>query len=1046
MIPERIRLSGFLSYRDEQEIDFSGRSFWMLFGDNGSGKSTVLDAITYALYGHHRGGTQNASELINKECSSLSVELEFQICDRSFQVRRSLKRTKSASVSGTQLILRTLDGTIWEPIEETHRKSDFDQWIQKEIGLNYETFTSSVMLLQGKAEKLLDSKPSGRAEVLANIVDLARYQNLHERANQKKLILKAQVESLQIQSESIPDVTDAEYAQAQELLELSDNNRRRAQDRLNELLSFQRMHLLWNEAESRLREARERLRSANDLIRSAPAIERDHTRWLDLHSALPAAHAVITTRIRLVESEQRTNRLQRQQNEAHSLRQQIAMELDQLQRQHDVIRSQIEKFQKETQTTADRLREMNGQLKMVHLIREHHNQLDILENELRLVPGDPAEDWKQSQKQREEWEFLERIRPILERFHQEREEYSQIQTRLASLTDTITKVRQQGELQKDHVEDQQRIQQQAVREREQAEQQLALALDQFKQKQTALHEMESVSGESKCRYCGQPLTPEHLSAERERRVQDLDHAQKVLAQRQQHFEYSQQEETRLTEHLQNQSLKLEQLRENYKDIDHERRACSNQIAKLKQSLVIAYRELPGDFSKRISTSIPTDWNETIYPNADAIQELSKLASQKDQIMDQYRETQKRYERWSILKANIRTLRDSIDRFTKTTAFEEQEILNQEYHLLLSQEISLQQSSKIAQNHRESIEDQIERTKRTDHEASTNQTALVGKLQTEEMTRLHCQELIDREMTRLQENWKEQVRVAGMSEYHEWKTEYDVLESREIATLYRKLELSRSQILSIEQDVARLEQEREKFPEDARLPDSVRSVQIADAQVILEQREREWSLAKNQLATFDHHRENRRMLDDKTRLIERDFRRHKTLTELLGRDRLQRHLVRQAETQIVDLANEFLGRLSNNQLVMFLNDTQDSFDRAFDLFCINRSLAETPIPVPFLSGSQKFRIALSLALGIGQYASEHSRPIECIMIDEGFSSLDQNGRSFMIEELQKLSGSLRRVILVSHDDLLESDPHDSYRFELQNGSTRVTRTTAPRIMP
>src|SRR5438105_1580867 len=65
MIPQRVKLSGFLSYKDEQEIRFDGSQLWMLSGTNGSGKSSIFDAVTFALFGHHRGGSQSATELLN---------------------------------------------------------------------------------------------------------------------------------------------------------------------------------------------------------------------------------------------------------------------------------------------------------------------------------------------------------------------------------------------------------------------------------------------------------------------------------------------------------------------------------------------------------------------------------------------------------------------------------------------------------------------------------------------------------------------------------------------------------------------------------------------------------------------------------------------------------------------------------------------------------------------------------------------------------------------------------------------------------------------
>src|SRR5262245_37747019 len=176
MIPRRIRLSGFLCYKEEQEVAFDGSSLWMLSGLNGSVKSTIFDAVTYALFGYHRGGSQNSAELINKDSRSLAVEFEFLVDGQPFQIRRTLRRdAKGGSPKGTQGVSR-LDPASgrWVPVADTNLSDGFKAWVRDKIGLNFETFTSSVLLLQGRAEKLLDSTPKGRAEVLAGIVDLER--------------------------------------------------------------------------------------------------------------------------------------------------------------------------------------------------------------------------------------------------------------------------------------------------------------------------------------------------------------------------------------------------------------------------------------------------------------------------------------------------------------------------------------------------------------------------------------------------------------------------------------------------------------------------------------------------------------------------------------------------------------------------------------------------------------------------------------------------------------------------------------------------------
>jgi DNA repair exonuclease SbcCD ATPase subunit len=106
--------------------------------------------------------------------------------------------------------------------------------------------------------------------------------------------------------------------------------------------------------------------------------------------------------------------------------------------------------------------------------------------------------------------------------------------------------------------------------------------------------------------------------------------------------------------------------------------------------------------------------------------------------------------------------------------------------------------------------------------------------------------------------------------------------------------------------------------------------------------------------------------------------------------------------------------------------------------INQHAGQDPIRVEFLSGSQRFRVAVSLALGIGQYASRRHRPIESVIIDEGFGCLDKTNRQVMIQELQNLRGQLRRILVVSHQDEFATAFSDGYHFELTNGTTEVAR--------
>lgn len=162
--------------------------------------------------------------------------------------------------------------------------------------------------------------------------------------------------------------------------------------------------------------------------------------------------------------------------------------------------------------------------------------------------------------------------------------------------------------------------------------------------------------------------------------------------------------------------------------------------------------------------------------------------------------------------------------------------------------------------------------------------------------------------------------------------------------------------------------------------------------------------------------------------------HTKLNDLLGKKKLQRELVREAEHAIVTHANETVHKLSDGELTLELATPADSDTEALVLG-VRRDGNPQTTPVEYLSGSQKFRVSVALALAIGRFAAGQRRPLECVIIDEGFGSLDQDGLRSMADELQRLKTHLRRIILVSHNP--EFVDHFPAMIRLNKGANGTT---------
>ena len=421
MIPRFIKLRGFLCYKDEQTIDFDGSAtLWMLAGLNGSGKSAIFDAVTFALFGHHRGGGINNHELINKDTDGLLVEFDFLLDNRTYRVKRTLRRKiGGGSGASTQQVSRLDDGKL-AALEGTNLKRGFDDWVRDNIGLTYETFTSSVLLLQGQADKLLNSKPEGRREVLASIVDLERYEQLHRRADERRKNLEIDHKTLSHRLGSIAAVEPLELAEADELIFRAEEARKASAEEVERGRDLEFRARAWQELQGRLHTARTRHEEARTVLADADTIEKAADRLRELRAVLPHLQAVVEQRAAIFTAEQSAKDLSKLRQKKKDDWHERDNALRQARDKKTTLQKLIERDEEQHRTIVNRLRESTARMEKLKEYEAHDADLQRARHELAGMPSDPGAEVAKARKAVESVEAVARAVPLLERFHAHR--------------------------------------------------------------------------------------------------------------------------------------------------------------------------------------------------------------------------------------------------------------------------------------------------------------------------------------------------------------------------------------------------------------------------------------------------------------------------------------------------------------------------------------------------------------------------------------------------------------------------------------------------
>ena len=180
MKPLRLELRGFTSFRDTAVVDFEGRRLFAITGPTGAGKSSLLDAITWALYRRVPRigqGAQGTHQLITHGARAMAVQFDFSVRGERYRVSR-----QAPGNLGSRLERQRVDGS-WEPLAD--RAQDIDDRIVALLGLDFVTFTKTVLLPQGAFDAFLRGEARSRRDILTSLLGLERYEEAGSKARNR---------------------------------------------------------------------------------------------------------------------------------------------------------------------------------------------------------------------------------------------------------------------------------------------------------------------------------------------------------------------------------------------------------------------------------------------------------------------------------------------------------------------------------------------------------------------------------------------------------------------------------------------------------------------------------------------------------------------------------------------------------------------------------------------------------------------------------------------------------------------------------------------
>jgi exonuclease SbcC len=415
MIPVRLKLRNFMCYRDNvPPLDFTGIHLACLSGENGAGKSAIVDAMTWALWGKTRAASDD--DLIHTSQSEMEVEFDFTIGSQPYRIIRKRSRPKKRGGAGqSSLEFQISAGDGFRPITgDTIAQTQ--QKIVESLHMDYDTFINSAFLRQGHADEFTRQAPYKRKEVLGSILGLASYDELEDQAKERArgfeadiALTESSLKEIDIELARKPEY-EAELEQARTALDGISETVKKKEAGLDRL---RRQKEALESKKAQLEELEIRLSgSARDLQRWDEQAAQNLARINRYEEVIGQRADIEANYIKFNDAKKALEELDRQERQSHGLeRQKLQLEAkidklrNELTTEHTVARREIIRLEGKVNTLPglkEQLGQVQAQLRQFaggeatlrqkeQAVQEAQKQVAYLENERVRLERESAE-------------------------------------------------------------------------------------------------------------------------------------------------------------------------------------------------------------------------------------------------------------------------------------------------------------------------------------------------------------------------------------------------------------------------------------------------------------------------------------------------------------------------------------------------------------------------------------------------------------------------------------------------------------------------------